>query len=274
MASRVAKWGLRFLPKRTLTALVGRLSRTALSRPLIPWYARMYRIDVSEAERPLDEYATLAEFFSRRLRPEARPLAGEGLVSPVDGTVSDFGIIRQGVLLQAKGCTYTLAALLGREPDAERFEGGTYLTLYLSPRDYHRIHMPVAGRIVYWRYIPGCLYPVNPLGVAHVPGLFTKNERLVTWIDCEYGRLAMVKVGATIVGSIRTPYGPAPAGAWRAGRRRPLEGAVSLPLDRGEELGHFEFGSTVILICPPGMVRSFTVEDGQFVRMGERIACL
>ncbi|MCL6626665.1 MAG: archaetidylserine decarboxylase [Alicyclobacillus shizuokensis] len=269
---RWKQWGLRLLPKRALTAAVGRFARMRLSRLLIPHYVRWYQIDADEAELPLAAYSSLCEFFTRGLRPGARPLATEGLISPVDGTVSALGRILEGTLLQAKGCLYTVSALLGSERDAQVFEGGHYITLYLSPRDYHRIHMPLSGEVVFWRYIPGRLYPVNALGVAAVPGLFSKNERLVSWLETRYGRLAMVKVGATVVGSIRTPYGPWFTGAWNRHRRRVHEGAVELWLDKGGELGRFELGSTVILLCPPGMLKNFTVRSGSSVRMGEQLA--
>ncbi|WP_067931670.1 archaetidylserine decarboxylase [Alicyclobacillus kakegawensis] len=266
------QWGVRLLPKRTLTAVIGRFARMRLSRLLIPHYVRWYQIDADEAEHPLDAYSSLCEFFTRGLLPGARPLAAGGLISPVDGTVSALGRILEGTLLQAKGYLYTVSALLGSDKDAEAFEGGHYITLYLSPRDYHRIHMPISGKVVFWRYIPGRLYPVNALGVAAVPGLFSKNERLVSWLETGYGRLAMVKVGATVVGSIRTPYGPRFSGAWNRQRRRISEGAAGLWLERGGELGRFELGSTVILLCPPGMVKNFTVSPGSSVRMGEQVA--
>ncbi|WP_290587175.1 archaetidylserine decarboxylase [Alicyclobacillus sp.] len=270
----IARWTLGALPKRTLTACVGRVSRKRWSRHLIPLYMRCYRIDRSDLDRPPQAFDSLLEFFCRSLRAGARPVDPEGVASPVDGTVSCLGRIREGSLLQAKGCWYSLAALLGDAEDALEFQGGDYITLYLSPRDYHRVHMPITGVIRRWRYIPGRLYPVNPMGVASIPGLFTRNERLVTWVDSEQGTLAVVKVGATIVGSIRTEYGP---GYRRPMRRRRLpveEGLVEVPLERGREMGRFELGSTVILVFEPGMIESFCVRPGQRVRMGERLATL
>ncbi|WP_273366371.1 archaetidylserine decarboxylase [Alicyclobacillus herbarius] len=271
---RWQRWGLRLLPKRTLTVLIGYFSRLGVSRYLIPYYIRWYQIDPHEAEYPISTYRSLGEFFARGLRKGARPVADEGLISPVDGTVSQTGKIERGTLVQAKGSLYDVSTLLGSQAEAASLEGGVFITLYLSPRDYHRIHMPLSGRIVAWRYIPGCLYPVNARGVRYISGLYSRNERLVTWLETEYGRMAVVKVGAAIVGSIRTSYGPAPVPAWRRERRRPRQGVVSLWLEKGEEMGRFEFGSTVILLCPPGLVDRVLVADGEKVRMGEQIAVL
>ncbi|SFU56739.1 phosphatidylserine decarboxylase [Alicyclobacillus macrosporangiidus] len=272
MKRALARWTLGALPKRTLTACVGRVSRCRWSRHLIPLYIRYYGIDCKDLERPPHAYDNLLEFFCRRLKSGARPVAGEGIVSPVDGTVSCFGRIREGSLLQVKGCTYTLAALLGDAQEAESFQGGDYITLYLSPRDYHRVHMPLPGVIRGWRYIPGSLFPVNPAGVRSIPGLFTKNERLITYVHTASGRFVVVKVGATIVGSIRTGYGPGYRGPVRRRSVRMESGSASLRLDRGEEIGRFELGSTVILVFEPGMVGAFRVHAGQWVRMGQMIA--
>jgi phosphatidylserine decarboxylase len=260
------------LPKRTLTAMVGRYARSPSSRTFIPWYIRHYQIDVSEADRELAQYRCLAEFFCRSLRRDARPICSHGIVSPVDGTVSEFGQVEAGQLLQAKGCTYSLAALLGDSADAAPYLDGSYLTLYLSPRDYHRIHAPLSGTVRRWRFIPGRLYPVNRYGVSHISGLFSQNERMVSWLDTAFGTVAVVKVGATIVGSIQTPYGPPPAGPFHMNRRQVSEKANGIEVNRGEEIGHFVFGSTVILVFPPDVVERFTVKRGDTVRMGQLVA--
>ena len=263
---------LYWLPKRALTALVGRAARLRTSKFVIPWFVNFYRIDLSEAELDLVCYHSLVDFFSRKLKQGARPVSDDGVVAPVDGTVSELGAICNGTLLQAKGSEYTVASLLGSVDAAKRYLGGDYITLYLSPRDYHRIHMPVSGTIVNWRYIPGKLFPVNSSGVRYVPGLFTKNERLITEVDWEAGRIAVVKVGATIVGSVRTPYGPDFSGALSRARKTPCEGKAALRLDKGLEMGHFELGSTVILLFEPNSVESFCVKTGDTVRMGQKIA--
>lgn len=263
---------LRLLPKRTLTTWIGRLTRHPVSRHAIPWYIRHYRIDVSEAEFTLHQYTTLVDFFCRRLRPRARHIACAGVSSPVDGTVSEFGRIHEGQLLQAKGSSYSLAALLGSKDAAKTYQGGDYITLYLSPRDYHRIHMPTDGTLIRWAYIPGSLYPVNSMGVRFVDGLFTKNERVITHVIAGVGRYAVVKVGATIVGSIRTPYGPEYRLPKTRAKLSPNEVDISIAKERGEELGWFEFGSTVILVFAKGVIQSFDVQIGQSIQMGQRIA--
>lgn len=263
---------LRLLPKRTLTMWVGQLAKHPVSRHVIPWYIRHYEIDATEAELPVSEYESLVDFFRRRLKNGARFVEAQGVSSPVDGTVSEFGLIHQGQLLQAKGSAYSLAALLGSEEAARRYEGGHYITLYLSPRDYHRIHMPTHGTLTEWLYIPGTLYPVNPMGVKSIQGLFTKNERLVTHVTANAGHYAVVKVGATIVGSIRTHYGPAYMTPRRRAKVSLHRGNICIPKCRGEELGWFEFGSTVILVFEANFIQSFDVQTGQWLQMGQHIA--
>lgn len=262
------------LPKRMLTAVVGWFARRRVSRRLIPWFISAYAINVDEAELPVGDYQTWVEFFSRKLRKDVRPIASGGLISPVDGTASASGDIRDGMLIQAKGQLYSLAALVGEERASKQLIDGQYLTLYLSPHDYHRVHMPLAGRIVRWVHIPGNLYPVNSAGVRSVKGLFTKNERLVVEIESVLGNFFMVLVGATIVGSIRTPFGPEYASPLRRARMTVRQGLTDFPLDRGDELGMFEFGSTVILLFPPEMRVEIDVREGDAVRMGQMVANL
>jgi len=262
---------LYLLPKRTLTAAVAAFARSSLSRFIIPWYIRHYDIDTSDADLPVDAYGSLLGFFCRSLKAGSRPVETSSIVSPVDGVVSEMGRIQEGRLLQAKGCTYSLQALLGDDGLAMKFLNGSYLTLYLSPRDYHRIHMPVDGDIVRWKYIPGNLYPVNQSGVHSIPGLFTKNERLVTQIKMVSEEMALVKVGATIVGSIRTIYGPVFTSTWSRRRRFPEVGITQQAIQKGSEIGRFEFGSTVILLFQPGMSKTFSVQHGERIRAGQAL---
>jgi len=262
---------LEALPKRLLTVTVGSLARSQASRLVIPWYAKTYGINAAEAELPLHQYPSLAAFFSRRLRLGLRPVAAQGVVSPVDGMVQRLGQIAGDELLQAKGWVYSVSDLLGSSVDAGRFVGGQYVTLYLSPSDYHRVHMPVDGRLTKWRYIPGRLFPVNSGGLHHIPGLFTKNERLVTFIQTDSGEVAVVKVGATIVGSIHTPYTPQRYGAWSASRRLLQEGEAGQVLAKGAEMGFFELGSTVILLFNSEFPVRFDLRPGQKVYMGQQL---
>ncbi len=263
-------------PRKMLTRLVGSFARSRLSKSAIPLFARRYRVAIDEAEKSLTEYRTLTEFFTRRLKTGARPIHQDGriITSPCDGVLSETGVIEQGRLIQAKGISYSLSQMLMCDPAlTARFEGGFFATIYLSPSDYHRIHMPLDGRIVGYAYVPGTFYPVNRVGVSSLPGLFVKNERLATLVDSEYGRFVIVKVGALIVGGIQSVYE----------RRDPRLQSDELTwfsvadcvLDKGDELAYFEFGSTVVLIFEPGMVElSSVVAEGERLFMGMRLASL
>ena len=237
-------------------------------------FAVRYRIDLSECPE-LDAYRTFGEFFARPLRPGLRPVAaGERvLVSPVDGVVSECGPLAGGRLVQAKGIDYSAAALLGDPLLAARFEGGAYLTIYLSPRDYHRIHFPLGGAVTGYRYLPGRLFPVNPVAVRNVPGLFGINERLVTLLDTPAGGCAVVAVGAMVVGRVRAYYDPtAPVTNRPGARAQGRDYLEPIPVEKGRELGAFEMGSTVILLFEAGRVRlARHIAPGVRVRVGETI---
>src|SRR5512137_132331 len=202
------------VPKNALSRLVGRLTDLplpgAVLRPAMRAFAGRYDIDLASSP-PLPTYRTFGQFFARPLLPGLRPIApgDDVVVSPVDARVSEAGLASGGRMIQAKGIDYTVAALLGDDGLAGRFEGGAWTTLYLSPQDYHRIHFPLSGGITGWRYLPGRLWPVNAASVAHVPGLFTVNERLVVLLDSPLGRVAVVSVGATVVGRVRAAFDPA-----------------------------------------------------------------
>ncbi len=215
---------------------------------MIRRFAAAFDLNLDEATRPLEDYESLLDLFTRRLRPEARPIdsAPMSLVSPVDARVGAFGAVRDGMLLQAKGMPYTLSSLLGGEEEARMFEGGRFLTLYLSPRDYHRIHVPESGELAETRYEPGTLWPVNPPAVRRIPSLFAVNERVVTTLDATWGRVAVVMVGATNVGRMRLSYMDLVTNSGGQPFRRRHE--PPLRVERGDELGVFELGSTVILV--------------------------
>lgn len=272
---------LRWAPKRTFASVVGTLARRrlprAVRRSMYTTFANRVGADLSEVALPLEEYATLDDFFTRQLRAGVRPIddAPEVVISPCDGTISEHGETDRGRLVQAKGIHYPLWALLGDRAAAERFEGGTYVTIYLAPRDYHRVHFAAGGTVTGYRHVAGALFPVNAAAVRHVDGLFAKNERLITYQDSPAGEVATVMVGATAVGQITVTY-DAVATRLR-GRGRPGEevrfGAPH-PVERGGELGTFHLGSTVILVFQPGRVRLGALTIGQRVRMGEPIARL
>ncbi len=255
----------------------GHLSDLRLPRPLLDGavaaYARLLDVAMDEVEHPAGGFGNFDEFFVRRLRPGARPIEGgeEAFVSPADGRVLNHGTVIRGRLLQVKGWTYSVADLLGDEREAARFEGGSFLTVYLSPRDYHRVHAPLAGEVGGFRHIPGPLYPVNRLGVEHVDGLFARNERVVTLLDTARGRMAVVLVGATCVGRISLAFACLRAEAGRMGQLVPLTPARSLA--RGEELGAFHLGSTVVVLNEaPGPRFAASLERGTPVRMGQALA--
>lgn len=267
---------LRILPKAAVTRLAGRIMASPWSRPFVPRFCRHYGIDWREAELPPEQYQSIQQFFCRALKPGARPIDSDpaSLVSPVDATVAQAGPIHDGTLLQAKGLTYTVAGLLIDPQVARRYEGGWYATFYLSPRDYHRIHSPVDGVVRNTTYVPGSLWPVNREAVGRLRGLFARNERLITYLDTPtFGRLAIVKIGACMVGGIRVAYDPAVRATHQRG---PIEYRCyphPRPLAKGAELGRFEFGSTVILLAEPGFWKlSEALRPDTTVRVGAPIA--
>jgi phosphatidylserine decarboxylase len=266
------------LPKRGLTVLMGRgASREggALTRAVIRWFIGRYGVDMQEAADPDPaHYRTFNEFFTRALKPGARPLAQADLVCPVDGAISQFGALEGDRLLQAKGHRYTTRALVGGDAElAARFEHGHFATLYLSPKDYHRIHMPCAARLKRMVHVPGDLFSVNPLTARAVPGLFARNERVVCVFDTAFGPFVLALVGATIVGSMATVWhgvvNPPRSGELREWRYD--DSAVELK--QGDEMGRFLLGSTVVMLFPPGRLNfnpAWAPEGA--VRMGQAMA--
>jgi phosphatidylserine decarboxylase len=278
MDDRLFIGALRLLPKNALSRAVGALTRwrapAGVRTAAMRAFARRYGIDLAESP-DLDAYRSFGEFFARPLRPGLRPIApGDAVVvSPVDAVVSETGLATAGRLVQAKGIEYGLAALVADEGLARRLEGGPWATLYLSPRDYHRIHFPVGGGVVGWRYVPGYLWPVNAASVRNVRGLFTANERLVTVVDGPVGRCAIVAVGATVVGRVRAYYDPTvPLTNLPGAAPRAHDYPTPIPVTKGQELGAFEMGSTVIVVFEPGRVRlDARLVPGARVRVGEPI---
>jgi phosphatidylserine decarboxylase len=278
MNDRLFIGALSIVPKNVLSRLAGALTRWQAPAPLrlaaMRAFAARYGIDLSECD-DLTVFRTFGEFFARPLRPGLRPVTpgDEVVVSPVDGAVSEAGFAAAGRLVQAKGIDYSAEGLLGDAGLARGFEGGAYLTIYLSPKDYHRIHFPAGGGVTGYRYVPGRLWPVNPASVRTVPGLFSVNERLVTVLATPVGRVAVVAVGATVVGRVRPYYDPSAPHTNAAGarpERRDYE--TPIPVQKGQELGAFEMGSTVILLFEPGKVRLLpSVVPGARLRVGEPI---
>ncbi len=282
--SRVALAALRALPKNAMSRLAGRAAGWRLPGPLqrleIRAFARAVGVDWNEVRDPIGSFPTLQDFFTRQLKEGARRVdpAPDALVAPCDGFWGAAGIVERGALLQVKGRPYSLDALLGDGAEAGRFEGGAFATFYLSPRDYHRFHMPCAGRIARASYLPGTLWPVNRLGVEGVPGLFAENERLCVYLRVgpleEGGTICMAAVGATLVGKVRVEFDGlttnAP-GAAAETRRYPEPGRR---FEKGQEWGRFEFGSTIVLIATADLLRIDARPPGSVLRLGERIGTL
>jgi phosphatidylserine decarboxylase len=243
-------------------------------------FAGIYGIDVTEAEKPLEAYADFDEFFTRKLRAGLRPIdqTPGSVVSPADGKVVESGLVTAGKLIQAKGTLFDLATLLGDEAAAARLEGGAYAITYLSPKDYHRVHSPVAGRVIGWQHIPGTLFMVGAQSVRLEPGLFIRNERFVTLIDMDGGGLcAVVMVAAIGVGHVTVSYDVEvathqPQFLRAAVRSRRYE--QPRPIGRGEELGVFHLGSTTIAVFEPGRVELSPAQPGDAVKMGVAIGTM
>lgn len=263
---------LEFVPKKGLSRTVRRLTQVR-SQMAVRRFAARYGINLDEAEKPIEDYPTILDLFTRRLKAGLRPLDSDSasLLSPVDGTIEARGQIDSGCLLQAKGRSYKLSALLADEDLAVHFEGGLYATLYLSPKDYHRIHSPISADVIGYTYIPGELYPVNPAAVLHVDSLFAVNERLVTHLESErFGRMALVMVGATNVGHMRVMYDDSVQTNMGAKEIVRKSYAPAKTIERGDELGVFEMGSTVILIMESKLSLSeFAI--GEAIRMGQSL---
>lgn len=245
-----------WLPKHALTRLAGKLASAkagSLTTAVIRWFIKQYNVNMDEAlHSDPKHFATFNDFFVRELKPGLRPVVEDEttLVHPADACVSQFGPITDGQLIQAKGHQYSAQTLLGGDAKlAEEFRDGEFATLYLSPRDYHRVHMPCDGTLRQMIYVPGDLFSVNPLTAENVPNLFARNERVVCIFDTEFGPLAQILVGATIVGSIETVW----AGTMTPPRGNtvyrwdyPAEGTNAIQLKKGQEMGRFKLGSTVI----------------------------
>jgi len=248
------------LPKVALTANAGRLANIQggpLTTRFIEWFVRRYGVNMQEAANPdMASYASFNEFFSRPLKAGARPLAQSDWVSPVDGAISQFGAIQADQIFQAKGHQYTTRALVGGDAAlAAQFQDGHFATLYLSPKDYHRIHMPCAGRLTRMIYVPGELFSVNPATARGVPGLFARNERVVCVFDTPFGPMVLTLVGATIVGSMATTWhGIVNPPRTRKVREWRYEGQA-IDFKQGDEMGRFLLGSTVVMLFPKGGMR-------------------
>jgi phosphatidylserine decarboxylase len=257
VSDRLAVLPQYLLPKQALTTLAGKFASArlgGLTTSVIRWFVGRYNVNMAEAANPdIASYTSFNDFFTRALKPGARPLAQADLICPVDGAISQFGPIAKDQVFQAKGHTYSTTALVGGDAAAAaRFDNGHFATLYLSPRDYHRIHMPCAGELTRMVHVPGDLFSVNPTTARGVPGLFARNERVVCFFESAQGPFVLVLVGATIVGSMAT--------VWHGQVNPPRTGVLrqwdyakgQVSLQQGEEMGRFLLGSTVVMLFPQG----------------------
>lgn len=259
----MTRWLLRMMTelssRKFVSRMTGRFAKSSLSRRWIARFAAMYKIPVEDAEKNIEDYRSLNEFFTRRLKPGKRPIdqSAGSLVSPVDAKITGCGVIKDGLILQVKGQDYTVEELLNGSPRLSQYLNGYYWVLYLSPTDYHRIHSPCEGEIVETEHIAGRVYPVNEFGLTSMRRVLSRNERLVTYIRNEIGEVAVVKVGALNVSSIKFVE-PMPQ-----------------TLERGDELAYFEFGSTIVLLTEDGTLHPRSdLNTGDKVRMGEKLGTL
>ena len=278
MSDRLSVLPQYLYPKRAINAFAGKVANAKSGRittAIIRWFIGRYNVNMDEAAEPdIARYPTFNAFFTRALRPGARPLAEADFICPVDGSISQFGAIDDDRIIQAKNHDYSTVALVGGDRDlAAHFRHGSFATLYLSPKDYHRVHMPCAGRLTRMIFVPGSLFSVNPVTARGVPELFARNERVVCVFETEHGPFVLALVGATIVGSIETVW----HGVVNPPGVRDLKEWQYRPQDRefakGDEMGRFLLGSTVVLLFPKGRLR-FNSEwaPERVVRLGEMMA--
>jgi phosphatidylserine decarboxylase len=265
----------RLLPTRLTSRAWGKFTRSALSKYAIFPFAKAFKIDFHESEKHPLSYATLNDFFTRRLKPGSRPIEMDesAFVSPVDGRVSAFGRCDHDRLMQVKNIEYNLFGLLRDGPMSKSFENGFYMTIYLSPHNYHRVHAPCALKITGLGYMPGNLVPVNGPSVRWIEQLYTQNERLIVYAQSPVGTFALVMVGAHFVGSMSLAFHDFVTNRPGAGPRR-IKFERSIDIDKGDELGIFEMGSTVVLLMEKDGLQWDPLEPGTPVLMGQKIASL
>lgn len=271
------------LPKQSITAFAGKLAHYQggnLTTSVITWFVKRYQVNMAEARNPdVTSYKTFNEFFTRPLQSDARPLAKADFICPVDGAISQFGTIKKDQIFQAKGHSYSTIALVGGDKAlAGKFENGHFACLYLSPKDYHRIHMPCGGALISMTYVPGALFSVNPTTAQGVPGLFARNERVVCeFVSTQHGKFIMVLVGATVVGSMATVWHDTANGIInppRTGKTRTWKyDDKNITLKQGDEMGRFLLGSTVVMLFEKDALKfNANWQPARGVRLGEVMA--
>ena len=264
------------LPRNSFNRLCGFVADAKFPRFLMTLLIRLfswkYGVNLEEASKQVSEYKNFNEFFTRKLLPDVRTLDPdiEAVLSPVDGIMGESGVISNEILIQAKGLEYRLADLLKDSEKSKLYDGGIFITIYLAPYNYHRIHSMVSGEVSQFCYIPGDLWTVSPLGLHHVPELFARNERLITYFETEKGECALVKIGATVVGRIRVVYHEITSN--RLGTTF-QKNVLACPhrVERGDEVGLFELGSTVICLFPPGQIELNELKIDQEIFLGQAL---
>ena len=280
--ARLFAYSQYLIPQHLLSRLVGKLADCRIGwikNTLIKNFARRYQVNMAEARvEDLTAYASFNDFFTRELKPDAREITADPLqlASPADGAISELGLLQHGQLLQAKGINYSLTRLLGGDVErAKPFMGGSFATIYLSPKDYHRVHMPLEGRLLETIYVPGDLFSVNQATADHIPSLFARNERLVAFFETPAGPMALILVGAMIVAGIETVWDGQVAPPVRQVKIRDFSDPQPVVLEKGEEMGRFKLGSTAILVFGPEAVQwREDLQNGTPVRLGEALATL
>ena len=264
------------LPRNLFSRICGHVADAKLPRFLLTLLIRLfswkYGVNLNEASKKVSEYKNFNEFFTRKLLPDARTIDPdkEAVISPVDGILGESGVINDELLIQAKGLEYRLADLLKDSAKSKFYDGGVFITIYLAPYNYHRIHSMVSGEVKQFCYIPGDLWTVSPLGVHHVPELFARNERLITYFETDKGECALVKIGATVVGRIRVVYHDI-----ISNRPGALFQKTTLDqpfrVNRGDEVGVFELGSTVICLFPPEQIELNELKINREIFLGQAV---
>ena len=280
--SKLFSWLQYLLPQHLLSRLTGRLADCRfgwIKNQLIKAFIKRFNVDMSEAlQEDPTAFSSFNDFFTRELKPDAREILADPsqLVSPADGAISELGELQHGQLMQAKGINYSLTRLLGGDLEkAQPFMGGSFATIYLSPRDYHRVHMPIQGRLLETIYVPGKLFSVNQATADNVPGLFARNERLVCFFETPAGPMALILVGAMIVAGIETVWDGQVAPPARQVTLRDFNNPQPVVLEKGQEMGRFKLGSTAIVVFGPDAVEwREDLQNGTPVRLGEALAKL
>ena len=267
-------WWQYIIPQHWLSKLMFRFARIKtpwLKNGFTRWFVKSYQVNLAEAVREnVEDYQHFNDFFTRELKPGARVIAPANIICPVDGAVSQVGEITHSQIVQAKGHQYSVEQLLANDNRSGEFTAGFFTTIYLSPKDYHRIHMPYDGKLISMSYIPGDLFSVNTTTAQNVDGLFARNERVVCYFDTEFGLSAFVLVGAIFVGSMQT--------VWHGQVNPPYQkipqhfdySDQNIQLKKGDEMGRFNMGSTVIMLMP-NQAHSFLLKEAQTVRMGQAL---